>query len=384
MDKKLIYVLNHYSSKSVQHFYHILNLLIAMADKGVKITLIIEKCDDIPSINHKNIEVICQKQENNLKRGLELFNILKRLIKRGYSRIFIRITINSTIISIVAAKLFGAKTYYWQSGTTFLVDSDKSFFYKLKWLMFSYSKFWFVKKLVDFFVTGPESMIDYYINVVKVNSKKMMLLYNDIDINRFTIPSAKEKGRIRKELGFIDTEKIILMVHRLSPVRKTDMYVPDILENDSLKKYNAQLVIIGDGPELPILKRKIEGSSARDRIHLLGSKPNSEITKYYDAADLFINPSFTEGFPRVVIEAMACGLPIIATDAGGTSDLFGKLQKNYVVDRDNIVEFRKKLSTIFENASLLEKLSSENLNVVKKYSTDSVSDMYIERIFNNG
>ncbi|CAH2716773.1 D-inositol-3-phosphate glycosyltransferase [Neobacillus rhizosphaerae] len=381
MDKKLIYVLNHYSNKSVQHFYHILNLLIAMADKGVKIALIVEKCDDVPAFKHKNIEVICQTQKNNFKRGLELFYTLKGLIREGYSRIFVRITINSTIIAIIAAKLFGAQTFYWQSGTTFLVDSDKKIFNKLKWMLLSYSKFWFVKKFVNFFVTGPESMIDYYTNIVKVNSEKMMLLYNDIDISRFSVPSAKEKENARKVLGFSDSEKVILMVHRLSPVRKSDKYVPYIFETDRLKKHNAHLVIIGEGPELPILKRKIEDSSARDRIHLLGSKPNSEITNYYAAADLFINPSYTEGFPRVVIEAMACGLPIIATDAGGTIDLFGKLQKNYVVDKENVEEFREKLSNILEDENMLEKLSLENLSVVKKYSTESVSDMYIERIF---
>lgn len=381
MDKKLIYVLNHYSNNSVQHFYHILNLLMAMANKGVKIVLIIEKCDDVPHINHKNINVICQKRRNKLSRVIELKNILKVLIKEGYSKIFIRITLNSAIISIIAGKLFGAQTYYWQSGTTLVVDKEKPLFNRLKWVMFSYSKLWFIKKYVDYFVTGPESMIDYYTNVVKVNNKKMLLLYNDIDINRFSIPSITEKQNARTALGFSSSEKIILMVHRLSPVRKTDMYVPYIFEAEILKEHNAHLVIIGDGPEMPLLKKQISDSIAKDRIHLLGSKPNNEITLYYTAADIFINPSYTEGFPRVVIEAMACGLPIIATDAGGTRDLFGNLQKNYVVDKDNIEEFREKLSILISNENILKELSMENLEEIKRFSTDAVSDMYIERIF---
>jgi glycosyltransferase involved in cell wall biosynthesis len=354
---------------------------MAMANKGVKIVLIIEKCDDVPHINHKNINVICQKRRNKLSRVIELKNILKVLIKEGYSKIFIRITLNSAIISIIAGKLFGAQTYYWQSGTTLVVDKEKPLFNRLKWVMFSYSKLWFIKKYVDYFVTGPESMIDYYTNVVKVNNKKMLLLYNDIDINRFSIPSITEKQNARTALGFSSSEKIILMVHRLSPVRKTDMYVPYIFEAEILKEHNAHLVIIGDGPEMPLLKKQISDSIAKDRIHLLGSKPNNEITLYYTAADIFINPSYTEGFPRVVIEAMACGLPIIATDAGGTRDLFGNLQKNYVVDKDNIEEFREKLSILISNENILKELSMENLEEIKRFSTDAVSDMYIERIF---
>ncbi|MFZ3588949.1 glycosyltransferase family 4 protein [Bacillus sp. DJP31] len=381
MDRKMVYVLNHYSNKSVQHFYHILNLLLAMADKGIKIVLIIEKCDDVPSINHKNIQVICQKEKNNIKRVIELYTILVRLIKNGYKKIFVRITLNSAIISIVSARLHGAKTYYWHSGTTYEIDAKKPFFKKIIWFIFSYSKFWFVKTNVNHFVTGPESMIDYYINELKINREKMMLLYNDIDIKRFTPPSSDEKQKIKERLGFNQSEKIILMVHRLSPVRKTDLYIPYIIEDERLTDLNATLVIIGEGPEKPHLEYLIKHSTASDRIKLLGSKPNKEVQDFYKAADIFINPSYTEGFPRVVIEAMACGLPIVATDAGGTNDIFGTLQKKYVVPKKDIKMFKEKLSTLISDKENLKVLSQENLKTVKKYSTEVVSDMYIERIF---
>jgi glycosyltransferase involved in cell wall biosynthesis len=384
MDKKLIYVLNHYSNKSVQHFYHIVNLLKVMADKGVKIALVIEKCDDNPQISHKNIEVICQKQRRKIKRFIEFSNILKELIKRGYSKIFVRISLNAAIISIIVSKLMGAQVYYWQSGTTYLVDKEQTLFKRIKWILFSYSKFWFVKKYVDFFVTGPETMIDYYVNVVKVNKDKMLLLYNDIDIERFSMPSVNEKQINRKKIGFNGSEKIILMVHRLSPVRKTDMYIPYIFESKKLKELNAFLLIIGDGPEKPLLEKLIEHSPAKDRIRLLGSIPNSEIEKYYKAADVFINPSYTEGFPRVVLEAMACGLPIVATDAGGTKDIVGPHQKDYIIEKNNINRFRDKLFELIEDEKKQKQLSLENIEHVKKYTTDAVSETYIERMFNNG
>lgn len=384
MEKKLIYILNHYSKDSVQHFYHTVNLLIALADKGVNIALIIEKCDDIPEIYHQNIDVICQKEKNNVKRSIELFQILSSLIKNGYRKIFIRITINSTIISIVAAKLFNCETYYWQSGTTIEVDKDKKLLNKIKWILFSYSRLCFVKKNVNHFVTGPETMVEYYVSNLKINKKKMVLLYNDIDLQRFSETSVEEKQQIRIKLGMKDSEKIILMVHRLSPVRKTDMYIPYIFDDQYFDDINAKLLIIGDGPERPLLEQLINNSSLKDRIKVLGSKPNSEIQEYYKAADLFINPSYTEGFPRVVIEAMACGLPIVATDAGGTLDVFGPAQKEFVVDRNNVMRFKEKMKELIGDKEKLSELSHENLKRVKRYSTDSVSDMYIERIFHNG
>lgn len=383
MGKKLIYVMNHYSEKSDQHFYHIINLLKEMANKGIEIALIIEKADDIPVIKHENITVICQKEKENYKRVIELFFILKRLLKNGYNKIFIRITLNSAIISIIAAKLFNAETYYWHSGTTYEVDSDKSLIKKIKWKLFSYSRFWFVKENINYFVTGPESMATYYSEKLKVASEKIIVLYNDIDIKRFNKTTSQEKEFIKKKLGLEMYEKVVIMVHRLSPVRKTDFYIPYVIDEEVFSNLNATLVIIGDGPERAYLEKLIKNSPANQRIKLLGSKPNNVVQEYYKAADIFINPSFTEGFPRVVIEAMACSLPVVATNAGGTIDIFGPLQREYITDKNDRATFQVKLSELLSSKKEQIKLSDENLKMVNKYSTEEVSNMYIERIFTN-
>ena len=81
---------------------------------------------------------------------------------------------------------------------------------------------------------------------------------------------------------------------------------------------------------------------------------------------------------------MSCGLPIVATDAGGTIDIFGELQKDFVVDKENVSLFRKMLIKLLLDNNLREVLGNENLKYVERFSTDSVSEMYIERIFNNG
>ena len=384
MEKRLIYIMNHYSNNSVQHFYHILNLLNAIADKGVKIALVIEKCENTPEISHENITVICQKQTIGYKRGLELFGILRKLTKLGYSKTFIRISINAALISIIASKIYGGKTYYWQSGTTLEVDKDKKLYDKVKWYILSYSRLWFVKSFIDYFVTGPETMIEYYIKALKIKPSKMLLLYNDIDIKRFSVANETEKLSLRERLGLRNDEKIVLMVHRLSPVRKTDKYIPALFEDVLFEESKARLLIIGEGPEKEVLNQKIINSKMKERIEFLGAKPNNEIDQYYRASDVFINPSYTEGFPRVVIEAMACGLPVIATNAGGTIDIFDNLQKEFIVDREDVNLFKEKLKKITVDDNLRIKLSNENVNRVRKFSTEAVSDMYIERIFNNG
>lgn len=375
--------MNHYSNKSVQHFYHIINLLEAMADKGVKISLIIEKCEDKIEITHPNINVICQRKKG-ISRGIELFQILRKLISEGYSKIFIRISINAALVSIITSKFFGGETYYWQSGTTLEIDKQNILIKKIKWYFFSYSKLWLIKTFVNHFVTGPETMIKYYIDSLKIDSRKMLMLYNDIDISRFSSITKEQKEQLRTELGFSNDEKIILMVHRLSPVRKTDKYIPAVLEDQRIIDLNAKLLIVGEGPERKKLEEEIDKSIIKDRIVFLGAKPNNIIEQYYKISDVFINPSYTEGFPRVILEAMSCGLPIVATDAGGTIDIFGELQKDFVVDKENVSLFRKMLIKLLLDNNLREVLGNENLKYVERFSTDSVSEMYIERIFNNG
>ncbi len=193
-----------------------------------------------------------------------------------------------------------------------------------------------------------------------------------------------EKIALREELGLKNDEKIILMVHRLSPVRKTDKYIPELFEDTFFVEENARLLIIGDGPEKATLELKIKNSKMKERIELLGAKPNNEIDQFYRASDIFINPSYTEGFPRVVIEAMACGLPIIATNAGGTIDIFDNKQKEFIVDRDDVNLFKEKLKKVLFDDKLRIELGNENVKRVRKFSTEVVSDMYIERIFDNG
>lgn len=383
MEKKLIYILNSYSKNSVQHFFHIENLLRQMADNGVKIALVIEKADCDVAIDHPNITVTCQKESGKLARVLELARILQGLMKQGYRKVFIRISINSAIISILTGALRGGKVYYWQSGTTLEIDADKRGVRKLKWLLCDYSRLWFVKTFAYRFVTGPEHMVDYYSQALKIPRKRILMLYNDIDIDRFVQHTPEEKVQLRQKLGISQGEYIVLMVHRLSPVRKTDMYIPRIMEEADLADKNIRLLIIGDGPERKQLEELTANSSAKDRITFLGSRPNKEIQDYYAIADLFVNPSYTEGFPRVVIEAMACGLPVVATDAGGTADLFGKQQREYVVDKKDSKLFAKKVAEIYGMPEKAAALARENICVSKRYSTQAVAKQYEEGLFGN-
>ena len=376
--KKLIYILNQYSNKEGSHFFHILHLLEEMAKNGVEITLVIEKATDIPEFNIPNIRVIAQKQ-SGIKRMFELFSILKKLNKQGYKKTFVRISQNGAIPAILVSKLYGGEVYYWQSGTNY--DEKKPF--DLKRFLKSELPFEIVKRYTNHFVTGPEMMVDYYANVVKVKREKLVCLYNDIDITRFSIIDEQEKMKIKKELDIPIDKKVILFVKRMSKIKGILFYSPYIIEKNQeiIRNKNYICYYLGDGTEKSELERQVKEKKLNDIVKIVGNKPNKDIQKFYQIADIFINPTLEEGFPRVLIEAMASGLPTVTTNAGGIADIVGELQSKFMVDIKDRDGFAKKLEELIKNENKQEKLSKENLARVKRYSTENVAKMYINTIF---
>ena len=379
MEKKLIYILNHYSKNSVQHFFHVINLLEKIADQGVKIALVIEKCDEEPEIKHKNIEVFAQNETDKLKRAKELYAIIKMLIKKGYNKIYIRISVAATLITCLCAHKYGAKVFYWLSGDVFSFYKSWPFPKNVIWMIKSYIPYYCIKESVDYFVTGPEYMLDYYEKEGHVKREKLRLLYNDIDVGRFQVVADEEKKVIKERLGLDVNKRYILQVHRFSDYRKTDFYIPYIMEF-ARDREDIVLLMIGSGAEEQIVREKIEQSGLKN-IEMIGSKPNAIIQDYYKACDIFINPSNSEGFPRVVIEAMASGKPIIATNAGGTRDLFTDIQQPYIVDVTDRKGFRDRLKEMVDDIQMQQKCGEANRERVQKYSTENVAQMYIDLIW---
>ena len=382
VDRKLVYIMNHYSEESASHFYHILNLLNSISLEGVFVYLVIEKASSNPNFDiNSNIEVIVQKR-SFLFRPLELAFILFKLRLKGAKKTFVRISQNAAVPAIIVSRIFGGEVYYWHSGTTyslrrkfsFDIDYFKNFFV-------SELPFLFVKTFVNYFVTGPEYMVEYYANVVGVKRSKLVCLYNDIDLSRFKNVSLPDREGLRVELGIENSVFVVLFVHRLSPVRRSLFYMPYVLKDFLLSHPNSICYVIGGGSEVPELRKMLFEFNLEEKVVIVGEKPNAVIHKYYQASDLFVNPTFTEGFPRVLLEAMASGLPIVTTNAGGIKDILGPLQLEYMVDVLDRDGFSAKLVELGHNEKTRFYLSKENINHVSRFSTRNVAKMYVNKIF---
>ena len=145
-----------------------------------------------------------------------------------------------------------------------------------------------------------------------IKSKKMAWIPHGIDTEHVK-PDEVVGKRTRDELGINGVS--IIFVGRLVSVKGIS-YLARAIQKLDKEGFNGHFIIVGDGPE----KNKLETLKlSNSKIHLLGYKKNP--VKYIQAADLLVLPSLGEGCPNVVLEAFACGKPVIASKVGGVPDL---------------------------------------------------------------
>jgi glycosyltransferase involved in cell wall biosynthesis len=178
---------------------------------------------------------------------------------------------------------------------------------------------------------------------------------------------------MRKKLGISEDTCVVLTVRRL--VYKNG--IDTLLESAEIAvKKNPKLVfvVVGKGPDFEEVKERIVQLGMQRNFRLTGFVPDEDLPFYYNVADLFALPSKSgEGLPLVALEAMACGLPVIATDVGGTSEVmsedYGKLVPPNAPNSlaEAILKFSCKNLTALkkELRTMMEQKYSWDLNVEK-------------------
>jgi len=121
----------------------------------------------------------------------------------------------------------------------------------------------------------------------------------------------------RRSLGLSDEDEVVLWVGRLDPVKGLD-HLLTAFEHVAAER-NAHLLLAGEGPLCDHLAKRITSLSLSDRVHLLGAR--RDVPSLLRTADVFVFPSRTEGLPNALLEAMAAGCAIVATDVPGCGDL---------------------------------------------------------------
>jgi glycosyltransferase involved in cell wall biosynthesis len=200
-------------------------------------------------------------------------------------------------------------------------------------------------KLADKVVVVSNATKEYVLSL-GVKPSCVEVLLNGVDLDRFK-PLFGVREAMRERFGVLGDVRVVLTVRRLVYKNGVDTFIDAarvIVKEMGLR--DVVFVVVGKGPDMVSIQGQIVSMGLERNILLVGFVADSDLVSYYNMADLFVLPSKSgEGLPLVVLEAMACGLPVVATNVGGVSEVivegFGKLvpaDKPYAL-ADAIVEF---------------------------------------------
>jgi len=208
--------------------------------------------------------------------------------------------------------------------------------------------------------TGRE--IEYYYNL---SNKDITVIGNGVDETFFS-PKHNENNEINVlYAGRLDQKKGLLeLVQSAREICST-------YENVNFK-------IAGDGPFLSKLLNYINKNDLSERVLLYGHVDRNALRRLYQNSSIFLLPSYYEGLPNVILEAMSCGLPIIATDVGGISEVVHEGDNGFLIQPQDHNQITNSLKTMIDNKSLREKMGKKSRSNIIKYNTwNEVSNRYI-------
>ncbi len=204
------------------------------------------------------------------------------------------------LIGVVVGRIMGINTVVTAHGSDLLIQADNPF----------------LRPFIKFVLSNA----DYVLVVTNVLKKKALELGVDSDkvhVTANTVDAVKFNPKnidMPADIPISRKKPVILFVGNLV-FQKGVKY---LLEAKKLMKHDAELLIVGDGPLRQELEKKVDKEDIRD-VLFIGAR--RDVDRIMPSADLFVLPSVSEGLPITILEALASGLPVVTTDAGGISEV---------------------------------------------------------------
>jgi len=154
------------------------------------------------------------------------------------------------------------------------------------------------------------------------------VIYNGIDIG--PLPCAAQRADIRRRLGVDDDAFVVGTIARLDPVKDLGTLIDAV---GRLSGVPVVLMIIGEGPERQSLEQQVARVGIADRVRFLGQR--NDAREWLAGCDLYVNSSISEGVSLTILEAMAAGLPVVATRVGGTPEVVDAASGRLIPARDS-------------------------------------------------
>jgi glycosyltransferase involved in cell wall biosynthesis len=192
-----------------------------------------------------------------------------------------------------------------------------------------------------------------------MRADRLHVMRNGVDLERFRIlPQADARRDLAMRHG-----PVLLTVGNLHE-HKGQRLAVEALALVRRQHPQAQLYVLGAGPDRDVLARQAAQSGLADAVHLMGTVPNAELSNWYSAADVLLLASSREGWPNVLLESMACGTPVVATRVGGVPEIVQLPLVGRVADERTAAALSHAVLELLEQTRLAENQRAE----VRRYA----------------
>jgi glycosyltransferase involved in cell wall biosynthesis len=237
-------------------------------------------------------------------------------------------------------------------------------------------------RLADRVFAVSRQLKNEYESALKISPNLFGLIYNGVDTRLFS-PDAQKRREERATLGISEDTVVIGCVARLEPV-KDHMTLLRAATIALDAGHDMRIVLVGEGPERPALEYEIKMKPAlRDRVIFTGR--SFDVARRLCGFDIFVLPSLFEGISNTLLEAMATGLPVVATRVGGNPEIFEDNKSGLMFYPRDIQGLADHLTRLASCCDLRKRLGAEARKHVEQcFSLEQMlknySDMYSEII----
>lgn len=300
---------------------------------------------------------------NNIKAYRELKKIIDG---NGYDAVHCHTPMGAVITRLAAksARKKGTKVIYTAHGFHFFKGAP------IKNWMFFYPVEKYLSKYTDCLITINSEDCELA-HKKKFRAGKIYKVHGvGVELDKFKAVDADEKARLRAEYGY-DGDTFIMIYPADLSVRKNQPMLFDALQKIAEKNKNVKLLLPGQPIRLEEYKRMISERGIADNVEFLGYR--RDINNLVGLSDLSVASSFQEGLPINIIEAMAMGNAIVATDVRGNNDAVEDGVNGYLVPVGDSGLMAEKILELMNDREKLRTFGENGLDMVKDFSTENVN-----------
>src|SRR3989344_3454156 len=202
----------------------------------------------------------------------------------------------------------------------------------------------------------------------------------DADSEFLYIPNGVETGRFVPIDRPANPKVKILFIGRLIPRKGFDRVVHALPKVRELAQVPFEVEVVGTGKYRQELDELGEQLGVSDLIRYVGMVPYDQLEKSYQYADVFVLMSLSEGMPSVILEAMGCGLPIIASDVGGNNEIVHEGENGYLIIGDDVHLLADRIVNLLEDAQLRQQMGAKSRELALAYDWKNIMGKYNELI----